>query len=75
MVYQWWPKDTQEEVKHISKTKIDMLYALECNKSIPDYWIMYKYKGTLTANQSGWEILPTITAWLNPSFAYSLSPF
>lgn len=34
--------DVQEEVKHMSGNKNDMIYALEKLGSIPAYWVLYK---------------------------------
>lgn len=39
MVYQPLPKDMHKDVKHMSRNRNDMIYALEQQDSIPAYWV------------------------------------
>lgn len=52
MVDQPLPKDMHKDVKHMSRNRNDMIYALEQQDSIPAYWVQYKQRSFLTACQS-----------------------
>lgn len=57
MVYQSWPKDMHEDVKHMTRNRNDMIYALEQEDSIPAYWVPYKQRSFLTASQSVYKFV------------------
>jgi hypothetical protein len=46
---------TKGKLKHMSG-KNDIIYALEQHESTPDYFLLNKWRSTLTASQSGFKI-------------------
>lgn len=62
----------QEEVKHMSQNKNDMIYVLEQHECIPTYCVLYKLRSTLAVSQSGFSqpswpgVLPSLFNSFHP---------